>query len=115
MLDVLEVTFWPAAAVLTVIAMTKYCEGTSCILSGVVVSLAAVLTCVSFFYTSSLRTRLSLKSRVLGLPVLWIAFHHWREQRKAEQEVSTSTEIFGNSHRSRPIMTQEKSSVDSNV
>ena len=43
-LDILEVCFWPAAIVLTVIGMTKYCEGTSCILSGVTIGLAAILT-----------------------------------------------------------------------
>jgi hypothetical protein len=45
-LDVLEIVFWIAAVVLTVMGMTKLCAGVSCILSGVTVGLAVFLTYV---------------------------------------------------------------------
>ena len=46
-LDVLEVGFWIAAIVLTVMGMLQTtCHGLSCTLSGVVIGLAAVLACV---------------------------------------------------------------------
>lgn len=42
-LDVLEVGFWIAAIVLTVMGMVKTCTGLNCTLSGVVIGLAVVL------------------------------------------------------------------------
>jgi hypothetical protein len=45
-LDVLEIVFWIAAVVLTVMGMTKLCAGVSCILSGVTVGLAVFLAYV---------------------------------------------------------------------
>jgi len=42
-LDLVEVGFWIAAIVLTVMGMVRMCVGISCTLSGVVIGLAAVL------------------------------------------------------------------------
>lgn len=42
-LNVIEVPFWIAAIVLTVIPMIKSCVGLSCTLNGVIIGIAAVL------------------------------------------------------------------------
>ena len=46
-LNVIEVAFWIAAIVLTVMSMVKSCVGLSCTLNGVIIGVAAVLAYVT--------------------------------------------------------------------